>query len=312
MNELVPRPSTEDDIRRLEQHFDTFLDAKRYAEATAKAYRLGLRRLITWMRSQGESFEGDTGLVFRNHLEDSGLSPRTVNLNLGGLRTYFSYLVARAVVQTNPFIGPRVKVEKMGRRRVLEKHERAKLMAACRGSRPIDLRDRAMFRVMLTTGLRVSSVCALDSNDVQHEGESWILRVKHKGRKGKDDFELLGTKTLNAIVAYRECLKGLGVEGGALFRSHPGTGRVGGRLGRSSVDYAFKGRVRAADINDEGLSLHSLRRTAATRALELGKSYEEVAQMAGHASTSTTKLYDQRRRRMENAPELLLDKDLEE
>ncbi len=37
-----------------------------------------------------------------------------------------------------------------------------------------------------------------------------------------------------------------------------------------------------------------------------------MGEVAGHSSIETTKLYDQRRRRIESAPELLLDNDLED
>jgi site-specific recombinase XerD len=51
-----------------------------------------------------------------------------------------------------------------------------------------------------------------------------------------------------------------------------------------------------------GFGPHSLRATAATNALEHGADLAAVSEWLGHASVTTTRLYDKRVVRVENSP----------
>jgi len=63
-----------------------------------------------------------------------------------------------------------------------------------------------------------------------------------------------------------------------------------------------KYHAKAAGIDVPGFCVHALRATAATNALEHEADIAKVQEWLGHASVSTTKLYDRRRSRPEDSP----------
>jgi integrase/recombinase XerD len=60
--------------------------------------------------------------------------------------------------------------------------------------------------------------------------------------------------------------------------------------------------ARAAGIEMGSFGPHALRATAATNALDRGADLGKVQEWLGHASVSTTRLYDRRRSRPEDSP----------
>jgi integrase/recombinase XerD len=58
----------------------------------------------------------------------------------------------------------------------------------------------------------------------------------------------------------------------------------------------------AVGIDVAGFGPHSLRATAGTNALEHGADIAAVSEWLGHASITTTRLYDKRVVRAENSP----------
>lgn len=73
-------------------------------------------------------------------------------------------------------------------------------------------------------------------------------------------------------------------------------------LSTDSIWRIVTGYARQANISVDGFGPHSLRATAATNALEHGAEIAAVSEWLGHASISTTRLYDKRVVRVENSP----------
>ena len=69
-----------------------------------------------------------------------------------------------------------------------------------------------------------------------------------------------------------------------------------------SINEIVKSYAAAAEVKVEGLSLHALRATAATNALENEADIAFVQEWLGHANIATTRLYDRRRSRPEDSP----------
>jgi integrase/recombinase XerD len=123
-------------------------------------------------------------------------------------------------------------------------------------------RDRAIFQILLRTGLRVSELLSLDLN--QYEGKHF-LNVKRKGRKVTRAV-FIASEAREALDAYLDAERGR--DPGPLFRS-----RSAGRLARQNVDTALKAiaaqvNVRLSDNDKINLHAHVLRHTCLRRAAE--------------------------------------------
>ncbi|MAQ04255.1 MAG: hypothetical protein CMA50_00320 [Euryarchaeota archaeon] len=142
---------------------------------------------------------------------------------------------------------------------------------------------------MLDTGLRISELCNLDIDDVDHEDLSALVI----GGKGEKDRTVLFTKkTTEAIAAWDPIramrLKLAGSEDSerALFLSSRGN-----RINPRSIQKLIDRLADEAEIPRARLSPHTLRHTFATGLLERGADLVTIQRLLGHASIATTRVY---------------------
>ncbi|MET8277587.1 tyrosine recombinase XerC [Micromonospora sp. NPDC005174] len=145
------------------------------------------------------------------------------------------------------------------------------------------LRDRALLELLYATGARVSEVCGLDVEDVDHGRR--VVRVFGKGgRERSVPYGVPAQRALDewlrqgrpALVAPRS--------GGALL-----LGARGGRLNPTSARQIVGRYAEAAGL--PRTSPHGLRHSAATHLLEGGADLRAVQELLGHSSLASTQIY---------------------
>jgi integrase/recombinase XerC len=142
------------------------------------------------------------------------------------------------------------------------------------------LRDHAILELLYSSGLRVSELVGLDSN--QLDLELGVVRVMGKGRKER--IVPVGMKAIDALKVYLERRGRLKEEEPIFINS------LGGRLTARSVGRLIKKYTRHSGIFRK-VSPHSLRHTFATHLLDAGADIREIQEMLGHSSLSTTQRY---------------------
>lgn len=145
------------------------------------------------------------------------------------------------------------------------------------------LRDRALFELTYSAGLRVAELVSLNLTDL--DPQAGIARVT--GKRSKTRLVPVGSKALEAISAWlparAQCLKD--PKEPALF-----VNQHGGRLTTRSVELRLNQSARTAGLN-EPLHPHQLRHAFATHLLESSGDLRAVQEMLGHESLSTTQIY---------------------
>jgi site-specific recombinase XerD len=168
--------------------------------------------------------------------------------------------------------------------RVLAPDEVASLLDRIPARTPLEIRDRALFEVTYSCGLRAQEVVGLDVGDVDHDAET--VRVTGKGRKTR--VVPIGEPAQRALRRYleraRPALPSPAGEG-ALFLSVRGR-----RLAQSDVRRRLSKWVREAALAGR-LSPHTLRHSFATHLLEGGADLRSIQELLGHSSVSTTQVY---------------------
>jgi integrase/recombinase XerC len=148
----------------------------------------------------------------------------------------------------------------------------------------IELRDLAIVELLYATGIRVSELCGLGTEDLDHSRRT--VRVLGKG--AKERVVPVGIPALRAVDRYREAGRpviAIQRSGSALF-----LGARGGRIDPRTARRVVHERVAAAGSLPD-IGPHGLRHTAATHLLEGGADLRSVQELLGHASLSTTQLY---------------------
>ncbi len=147
-------------------------------------------------------------------------------------------------------------------------------------------RDRLLFLLLYTTGMRVGEALAIEVDDLDLRRDDEHVTVLGKG--GRRRTVLLDDSTLVALL--RRYLKACGYRHGPLFRAEKN--HVGGPLRYASVQelwakYRVKAQVTA--------TIHQLRHVHATELVNAGVSLETIRRRLGHANAQTVLRYaDQR------------------
>ena len=267
--------------------YDRDLRARGAAERTRRAYGVDLGAFAEWAEGQGK---GPDDLRYRDvrrfaaGLSSSGAAPATVGRKLASIRGLYGFLVRTERIGQNPaeLVSSPKRSEKLPT--VLTTEQMRLLLEGIPARTPLELRDRAMFELAYSCGLRCEEIVNLDVGALDFESEQ--LRVLGKG--SKERLLPVGEPAQQALRRYsergRHALTADPREQ-ALFLS-----KSGRRLSNSDVTRRLGLWVREAALA-AGVSPHSLRHSFATHLLEGGADLRTIQELLGHASISTTQVY---------------------
>lgn len=157
------------------------------------------------------------------------------------------------------------------------------LRATCTRS-ATGLRNRALFELMLSAGLRVSEAVSLKPGDI--DWRAGTVRVNN-GKGGRDRVVPVDSTTLAHLQTWASKRAELGFNGRQPFLVGIRTGR--GMTTRNA--YAIVSKQAALAGIEKTVGPHCLRHTFATRLLDEGFSIREVQELLGHSDVSTTMIY---------------------
>jgi len=258
------------------------------SEHTIRSYYGNARQYARWCDDQdikpGAATETDL-LEYRRYLV--GCYARgTVTIKLAAAQRLYEATIWHGLRADNPAAGlkaPKDKTARSERIKYLPLEGLRRLLSAPEGDTVIAVRDRAILALMGVHGLRVSEVAGLDVEDV--DLEQGTVRVLGKGSKRRT-VHLVPSTT----AAVRAWLVVRDAEGPALLvaldRSSSGS-----RLTTNGLRYVVDTYLEALGLKAEGISCHSLRHSAATWARAGGAKIDALADMLGHSSTDTTRVY---------------------
>jgi integrase/recombinase XerC len=215
-------------------------------------------------------------------LHGRGLSGRSLARMLSSWRAFYRMLQDRdAAMKENPCAG--IKAPKAPKRlpSALSPDEAVRLVEI-RGDDPLALRDRALFEIAYSSGLRLAELAGLDVERVDlATGE---VRVWGKG--AKERIVPVGAAAATAVRAWLPVRAGLtGADSKALF-----VGKSGKRITPRSIE-----RRLAEWAVKQGLGRHvhphMLRHSFASHVLQSSGDLRAVQEMLGHASIASTQVY---------------------
>ncbi|MDA0166792.1 tyrosine recombinase XerC [Solirubrobacter ginsenosidimutans] len=267
--------------------FDADLQRRGSAERTRKAYGTDAAELASWATANGLLPDQVDYKVLRRwaaRLSQRGAAPRTMARKLASIRSLFRSLLEHGVVASNP--ADLIPAPKLPQTlpKTLKPDDVARLLEKIPASTPLEQRDRALFELAYSSGLRAEELVDLDVTSINFDQEQ--VRVEGKGAKTR--FVPTGEPALRSIATYleraRPALTG-GEPETALFVS-----KSGRRLSTSDVRRRLRVWARHASTQT-GVHPHALRHSFATHLLEGGADLRAIQEMLGHASISTTQVY---------------------
>lgn len=281
----VVRGSTNGELLR---EFTNYLQIVRgMARNTVQSYRYDLEQFAAFLDGQGVSFKDASQaaiLRFFNRQRGDGRAARTLSRYLAAIRCLYRYLAQERYIQVDPTVNLETPRLEKHLPRILSVKEVDLLLSLPKGSTAAGLRDRAMLELMYATGMRVSELVGLNTDQLNLD--RGFVRCLGKGSKER----IIPIGEI-AVHASREYLN----RGWVKLRKNRGEKAVflnvhGKRLTRQGFWKILKEYARRGGIQKE-ITPHVLRHSFATHLLENGADLRVVQEMLGHADITTTQIY---------------------
>ena len=252
------------------------LKRKHCSSHTVKSYMNIVGHFIQWLAVPlNEVTRKDMG-TYVDRLLRKRLKPKTITCHLQVIRLFFDYLIDdEGMRMDNPVTRISIRLPTP-----LPRHLRDNQVGAL-FSVITDLRDKAMFMLMLRCGLRVEEIANLSTDAIDLRRRRLLV---FNGKGGKDRVVYRSEDAQSALEAY---LRQRPSKAKGLFLVQKGTMKgspISVRGIQKRIEYyGKKGKVH--------VSCHQLRHTMATQLLNADAALVTIQDLLGHGQITTTQRY---------------------
>jgi integrase/recombinase XerD len=272
----------------LEQYKSWLIALERKSPLTAETYRFEIRRFLEFLAGEklgvdAVDLAGITAYLEMRRGRDC-LDPRSAAKAVSCLRSFFRFVSAEGLRRDNPAL--LLESPRRGTRlpEVFSGKQMEDILSAVDVSTPLGLRDRALYDLIYSAGLRVSEAVHLDLKDLEFSGAGGLARVTGKGRKER--LVIFGSGAAAWLKRY--LAEGRPRLAGRRNISALFINRMGKRLSRKGIWKNFVPLTQAAGVSSR---LHAMRHTFATELLAGGADLRSVQELLGHSNLATTQIY---------------------
>ncbi|MFZ5376536.1 MAG: tyrosine-type recombinase/integrase [Patescibacteria group bacterium] len=266
------------------------------AHATVIAYSKDIEQLVDFMTKKGKLSPADVTSddidEFKDLLSKQRYTTKSISRKINSIKAFFRYLINENVVDTNPAeVISHPKVDQSPPR-VLSKLEYRALRDACRG----DSRMFAIVEMLLQTGMRISELAYLQSDDV--DLERGIIYIQPQNSREARRVPL-NAAAKNSLMDYLK-IRPRAREKTVFLTKTCRPFLV--RNIRTAIDRYFRlAGISNAKVND-------LRHTFIVEQLKAGTPLVYISQLVGHKRITTTEKY----LKLIDAPEMTPNVQIEE
>ena len=244
------------------------LEEQERSAATIEKYGRALERFLQWL-PEGR-LDKSSVIRYKEFLSER-YAPAGVNVALAALNGFFRFLgwhdcvVKPLSIQRKIFSSVDRELSREEYRRLVQAAEKKK-----------DTRMVLLLQLMASTGIRVSEIRYVTTEAV--EKKMVCIRLKGKVRT-----ILLPERLCAKLRKYRKERK---ISCGSIFLTR--TGRI---MGRKEIWVQMKRLCQCADVSEQKVFPHNLRHLFARTFYAAQKDIAKLADMLGHSSVETTRIY---------------------
>ena len=275
--------------KMLGQYLDVCTYQKNLSAKTVKAYRIDLLQFIEYSSIKSNLFDRESVNQYIAYLNQN-YKPRSVKRKIASLKAFCAWSDEEGYLLENPFHKLRIKLNeplvlpKTIPLRVIEQLLSAAYQAHKKSRTnqelKISLRDIAVIELLFATGMRVSELCGLNTEDIDLIDGT----VKIYGKGPKERVLQITNNTViaslrNYINEYRPRAQS------PFFLTQRQT-----RLAEQSVRLALRKYAEQIGISQR-ITPHMFRHSFATLLLEEDVDIRYIQQLLGHSSITTTQIY---------------------
>src|SRR6266498_737341 len=274
--------------KALDDYKTVHMPYRNFAERTRVEYQNDLDKVVKFFEQSGINHVKELGLPiierYVARLEQEGFSSSTRKRKVASIRSFLSFLYQDGYIGTDiakriisPFLENTVP-------RILTQAECNSLRTACSASP----RDLAIIELLLQTGIKLSELICLTSNDIEfvqtngiREEYKGIMRIR--GSRGKKERLIpLNSKACLALKNYLDIRKE--VSSNILFLN-----RFSEALGERGIQKILRKYLKKIGL--EQASVQTLRHTFGIHHAVKGTSSKTIQEVMGHKDARSTTLY---------------------
>ena len=221
---------------------------------------------------------------FLSERKEHGSKSRTVARNKVSIVNLYKFLVMENYISKNPTDNLEVIRLKRVLPESLTTQEVDDLLAVHNEKTDKGLRDKAIFELMYSSGLRVSEICSLKIEDIFFDEK--YLKICGKGKRER--IVPINDKALDILKRYIQTSRVVMVKGkktSELFLNFRGD-----KISRVGIWKIVKEAMKKSGI-EKNVYPHTLRHSFATHLLQHGADLRSVQRMLGHSDITTTEIY---------------------
>ena len=275
----------------IKRYCSRLIAIERRAVLTKESYRFEIKKFLNYLDIK-HTILADTDAEFlieyitmrkKDNVYNEEIDPRTIARIISSLRSFYRFAFDEGLIKENPAEILEIPKRKMKLPEVFDKETIEELLENINVDTPRGCRDKCIFELIYSAGLRVSEAAGLNIKDI--DIESGFAKVRGKG--GKERLTLFGGEAASLLTQYletaRPALAGKADKTEALFI------RGGGkRLSRKGI---WKNYVKYTLNSGVSSRIHTLRHSFATSLLSGGADLRTLQELLGHADLSTTQIY---------------------
>lgn len=259
--------------------FEQNLREKGKANATVIAYSKDIEQLVQFVGEKGKTLVAEVSSddidVFKSDLKQKRYTSKSISRKINSIKAFFRYLIAENIVDVNPADSISHPKIDQAPPKVLSRLEYRALRDACRG----DMRIFAIVELLLQTGMRISELAALSSEDVDLERGILLIRAQNSREERKVPLNKAAKKAMMDYLKIRPRAREKTV-----FLTKTCRPFLVRNI-RTAIDRYFRlAGIKDAKVND-------LRHTFIVEQLKAGTPLVYVSQLVGHKRITTTEKY---------------------
>lgn len=283
-------------MSNLQTHINNYLEycqlQKRLDAKTLKAYRIDLAQFQNQLPTSDileitpETLESYIATLHQKY------KPKTVKRKIASLKALFHYLEYKELIDKNPFNKVQIKFrEPVILPKTIPLHTVETFLSTiykqCSCAKTIyqrrnALRDAAVIELLFATGMRISELCSLKTNDVN----LWDRTILIYGKGSKERKIQIGNDDVVKILKkYKKEFQNEIQNGHHFF-----TNQSSRKLSEQSVRRMINKYTKLAAI-ELHITPHMFRHTFATSLLEADVDIRYIQEMLGHSSINITEIY---------------------
>lgn len=264
------------------------LEQRQASQNTLASYKRDLIQFNDYFEAQGKKIfdlTKDDMKEYVNHLIAEGKSNSTISRSAASVKSLYRYLVGKKLAEVN--IATDVELPKVSRKEpmILTDSEIEKLLEQPDTSELKGQRDKTMLEILYATGIRVTELISLRTEDVNLT--NGFIKVK---KKNSERHIPLGKLALKCLKEYMENVRPLLIRSEdekTLFINTNGQKMT--RQGYWKILKQYKDQAKI----DKEITPHTIRHSFAVHMLENGAEVKTVQELLGHTDVASTMLYTQ-------------------